>query len=676
MWGRKDVGDEGKLQAKHRTGLGLDILMAVALTLGGVATRVPYLAQIPVFSDEVLQTLYALHIQPGESLPLAGADAYSGPLFTYILAAGLRVFGSTPVTPRIVVMILGALTVGLTYFLARALELSRPWAALVGLLMAANPHHILVSSHHAASTVTLALFSTAFLTALAVSIKRESGPWLVVAGALLGLAGQANPVITLVLPGVAVWFLMQRKMSIGLRTRWPYLAGIACLATYAPVIIYNVQTELLSVQIGAGQTYVWQPTLSLTTFAGNLGRLMLQLCRQIGGVLEGDESARNLAGMPILFSAWAGAGLVVAARRGLSLPVWVVASQVLIMPWLSNYYGMTIETRFTNQLTPLILVAMAALAREAWIWTRRRLSGSSLAQPTAWLAGILLAAISLWPLVPLLRYYAHETAAGRSNVPHFAFAQDFIRQWRGEKILVSDSLGRFNPTEFLLATNRIPYDAMPLGRIMERLVTGQEKGRVILVLDKDDLARVQTQADLITWDSPGMQAARQMGYGAYTIADAGQVRKPTFVFTDTTLGPTLHTVQADFANQLAVIGYEIRPERPATGGELIVNIHWQALAAMPVAYTGFLHLVEPDGRLITQDDHELGRGFYRTLYWQPGEVVREKYTLALPKDMPVGEYTLRVGVYSFPSLERLAVRASNMPAQGNIVTLGTVHVGP
>jgi hypothetical protein len=110
-------------------------------------------------------------------------------------------------------------------------------------------------------------------------------------------------------------------------------------------------------------------------------------------------------------------------------------------------------------------------------------SGSSLAQPTAWLASILLAAVSLWPLVPLFRYYAHETAAGRSNAPHFAFAQDFIRQWRGEKILVSDSLGRFNPTEFLLATNRIPYDAMPLGRIRNDCDrTG--KGRVVLVLTK------------------------------------------------------------------------------------------------------------------------------------------------------------------------------------------------
>ena len=112
------------------------------------------------------------------------------------------------------------------------------------------------------------------------------------------------------------------------------------------------------------------------------------------------------------------------------------------------------------------------------------------------------------------------------------------------------------------------------------------------------------------------------------------------------------------------------------GDELIVNVHWLALAAMPEAYTGFLHLDGPDGRLIAQDDHELGRGFYRTLYWQPGEVVREKYTLALPKEVSAGEYTLRVGVYGFPSLERLAVLSSNMPAQDNIVTLGMVHVGP
>ena len=180
-----------------------------------------------------------------------------------------------------------------------------------------------------------------------------------------------------------------------------------------------------------------------------------------------------------------------------------------------------------------------------------------------------------------------------------------------------------------------------------------------------------------------MRAVYEMGYGSYTIADARQVRKPTYVFTDTTLGPTLHAVQANFADQLGLLAYEVKPDKVTPGVELIVNVHWQAKAAMSEAYIGFLHLVGPDGRLVAQDDHELGRGFYRTLVWQPpegdlspGEVVRERYTLTLPKDVSFGEYTLRVGVYHFPSFQRLTVQSSSVPAQDNAVTLGTVQVRP
>ena len=85
-------------------------------------------------------------------MPLVGNDPYVGPLFSYLIAVCLRIFGASPVAPRIVVMVMGALTVGLTYLLARALGLRWPWAALAGLLMAANPHHILINSHYAGST--------------------------------------------------------------------------------------------------------------------------------------------------------------------------------------------------------------------------------------------------------------------------------------------------------------------------------------------------------------------------------------------------------------------------------------------------------------------------------------------------------------------------------------------
>ena len=317
-----------------------DVLIAAALSLVGALARVPYLALIPVFEDEVLQTVYALSIRPGDFLPLVGDDPYTGPLFSYILAVCLRLFGSTPIAPRIVVMVMGALTVGLTYFLARALELSRPWAALAGLLMAANPHAILISSHYAGATYALPFFSTAFLLALALAVKRESGAWLVIAGASLGLAMQSNPVLALMLLGVVVWFWVQRKPRIGLRTRWPYLAAAAFVAAWAPVIVYNLQAGLPGVsEAGAGRSYLWQPNPSPQAFVQNFFRLALQLCRQVSGVLEGSEGPGSLTGLPLLFSVWAIAGLMYAARRGISLPLLAVGSQALIMPWLSNHYA-------------------------------------------------------------------------------------------------------------------------------------------------------------------------------------------------------------------------------------------------------------------------------------------------------------------------------------------------
>ena len=66
-----------------------DLLIAGILGLFGPATRLPYAGMIPVFTDGVIHTLYALSIQPGKFMPLKGLDPYSGPLFAYILAGWL-----------------------------------------------------------------------------------------------------------------------------------------------------------------------------------------------------------------------------------------------------------------------------------------------------------------------------------------------------------------------------------------------------------------------------------------------------------------------------------------------------------------------------------------------------------------------------------------------------------
>lgn len=657
-----------------------DLLVGLALSLGGLLARVPYAALVPVFTDGVIHTMYALSIQPGKFMPLKGLDPYSGPLFAYLLAGWLRVFGPSPAMPRLLMAVMGALTVGLTFWLARALGLSRRWAAVAGLLMAANAHHILINSHVSGATYTVPLFYTAFLLALALAVRRNAGMWLVAAGGLLGLALQGNPVPALTLPGLAVWFLAQRKLAIGLRTRWPYLAGAALLLSYAPVIAYNLRYEWVGVTVAETRSYVWQPHSSLPVYVQNLGRLALQLCHQLGGVLtEGDETLATLAGPQVLLGIWGAAGLIYTARprHAIGMTTLAVGSQLFIMPWLSNHYGITGATRFTTPLTPLMLVSMAALAAGAWDRARTRRPGLTTAPAARWAAAALLVALSLWPLASLFRYYAGAQARGETNAHYYAFLDEFLQQWRGEKIYISETLGAFNPTEYLLAVKRVPYDLMSLGRLMEKLATGQETGRVTLILSKEDLARVRSQADLIVWDTPAMQAARKMNYGVYTIQDARQVRKPVFVLAqDAPPDLAVRRLEANWADQLAVIGYQPDADNTPPGGKLIVAVYWRAIGVISEDYTGFLHLVGPDGQLVTQDDHELGRGLYRTIFWQPDEIVRERYELTLPEDAPLGEYTLWLGAYRYPSVIRLPVRSASVPARDDMVALGAVQVRP
>jgi len=657
-----------------------DLLIAAALFLGGALTRVPYAAMVPLFTDGVIHTTYALSIQPGKFVPLKGLDPYSGPLFAYMLAGWLRVVGATPATPRLLMAVMGALTVGLTFLLARALGLSRRWAALAGLLMMVNPHHILINSHVSGATYTVPLFYTGFLLALALAVRRNSGPWLIAAGVLLGLAMQGNPISVLTLPGLAIWFLAQRGSKIGLRTRWPYLAVAALVLSYAPVIIYNLRYEWVGVAAAETRSYVWQPNFSLRAYSENLGRLALQLCHQAGGVLtEGDESLGTLLGPQLLLGAWAVAGLICTARprEPLGMTTLAVGSQLFIMPWLSNYYGITTATRFTNLLTPLMLVSMAALTDRLWNLPSPAAPLPSRERRVRWLAATLLVALSLWPLVSLVQYYRRAETRGETNAYYFAFFDEFIQQWRGEKVFISESLGAFNPTEYFMAVNHVPYTMLPLGRIMERLATGQETGRVTLILSKDDVSRARSQADLIAWDTPAMQAARKMGYGVYTIADARQVRKPVFVLAASApLAPTVRAAQANLADQLAIIGYEPSADKVAPGNKLTVAVYWKAIGPMSEDYMGFAHLVGPDGRLVTQDDHELGRSLYRTLFWQPDEIVRERYELTLPDDAPSGDYALWLGAYSYPSVIRLAVRSASVPTQNDMIALGIVHVRP
>ncbi|MGB0383685.1 MAG: ArnT family glycosyltransferase [Ardenticatenaceae bacterium] len=116
------------------------------------------------------------------------------------------------------------------------------------------------------------------------------------------------------------------------------------------------------------------------------------------------------------------------------------------------------------------------------------------------------------------------------------------------------------------------------------------------------------------------------------------------------------------------------------GATLKTRLFWQTPASLAQDYTVFVHLIGPDGQLITQQDQQPLAGFLRTSLWKPNDPIVDQLTLTLPTDAPTGTYEIRVGMYDPTTGQRLRltelredVSRDGQPA-GDYVTAGSLSV--
>jgi hypothetical protein len=108
-------------------------------------------------------------------------------------------------------------------------------------------------------------------------------------------------------------------------------------------------------------------------------------------------------------------------------------------------------------------------------------------------------------------------------------------------------------------------------------------------------------------------------------------------------------VRAKLGDGISLEGYQLLKSESSWA----VTLYWRATGHVPGDYTVFVH-AERNGRLVAQRDEKPVGGRLSTWAWLPGELVTTVHTLALPPDIPEPE-ALYVGMYSYPSLERLPV---------------------
>jgi hypothetical protein len=111
----------------------------------------------------------------------------------------------------------------------------------------------------------------------------------------------------------------------------------------------------------------------------------------------------------------------------------------------------------------------------------------------------------------------------------------------------------------------------------------------------------------------------------------------------------------DFGGQIRLIGSDAASSPVKAGDSLTVTLIWQAMRTPEADYTVFVHLRNAAGETVAQADSPPQAGAYPTSFWDAGETIVDDHPVLIPDDLPVGDYTVVVGLYRLDTNERLSI---------------------
>ncbi len=502
---------------RRRTGLIADTLATLSILVLAFAARWPYIHSAPRFRDDTFNATHALRIYRGQHFPFTDVEAYIGAFFNYAVAAGMFIIGPTIYAARQVVMAFGVATVGATYVLGREIGLaSGPaghWRGLfVGLVAAAfmltNGIHIAPVGHVAFSGSITPLFTTLAFWLLHRWSVRGTGGTLVWAGLMLGMSMHTHPTIVAFLPGVAGW-LLWRNLGL-LRTRWPYVAALAFVAAFSPMIAFNIVTGGESIR-HAIYTATERPDyvdpddadsakLTLSNYLERQQDYWIMLHGTLGGAVNERDGKIGYLTDPYLgvMSLLSVAGLAWAARRHrYRLPLWLGASFALLLPVFNvSHYDVEYDGRYVLPLLPMVYATIGLLAVDFWRSLADRLGTPASRKASAAGIGTMLVVLAIVPLFFLARYYERASRADPTNASlvramnevkavlgpgQIVLLDNAMNNRRTERANPLDEASTIRVMKYILEFDQVPFEVAYVSA--EVLETYRQRGeRIVVVL--------------------------------------------------------------------------------------------------------------------------------------------------------------------------------------------------
>jgi hypothetical protein len=128
-----------------------------------------------------------------------------------------------------------------------------------------------------------------------------------------------------------------------------------------------------------------------------------------------------------------------------------------------------------------------------------------------------------------------------------------------------------------------------------------------------------------------------------------------------------HPLASNLDNKAYLLGYDISPEQARPGETVHLTLYWRAGFVGDVNYTVFTHVIDREGQMWVGQDNWPQAGNFPTSLWLAGEIVTDRYELALPSDIPPGEYRIEVGMYLLETMERLPVLGKDAQTEGSSI---------
>jgi 4-amino-4-deoxy-L-arabinose transferase-like glycosyltransferase len=666
-----------------------EIVLLAAILLIAAFFRLYRLEAVPpgLQHDEVFHGHDAYTVLQGTHLIYFESNAGNEPLFVYLMAGTIALFGSNYLGIRLAAVLCGLVTIVFTYLLARKAFGYRValWTS-AGMAVSFWPVFMSRVGLRAASLPPMAAAAAYFLWAgLRQPKARRRSVAFALAGVFLGGTLYTYPASRMI-PLIFLLFvfylaLFHRPL---LREHWK------------GILLSFVLAALVFVPMGV---YIWthpQADVRLQQLSGPLGLLAQgdpsQVIRFTLDTLKmftfrGDPVWRyNLAERPV-FEPVSGTlfyiGLILALFR------WRRPRYAFLLLWLLLALAPSMITdsapsflRASGAL-PVVYIFPALAIESAWRWLDERFGKRAIYGLAAALL-LLLAGnawwtyrdyFTVWPQQPEVRFVyqtdlteaAHyldetdiaDTVCLSSSSPHDLdpFIFDFtlkkkrkIKWYDGPYSLVFPNGGERGLYLFPVSTplhQGLKEEYFQDARLVEeRRFPDGELAFSAYELEAREMLQAKIEA-LQNSSSAVWSSEVQFFPG-----DPQGLRHPV-------------AFPVDFNHQLKFLGYELTDDALSPGEWAHLTSYWRVLrdVAEPLPLAIFVHLLDSQSTVWGGKDILS----VATAGWEAGDIFVQAHRFPLPADIPAGQYQVEIGVYSRADMQRFFVFVEGQPVADRLL---------